>query len=55
MIDFFLNFRLFFSFKELVFRLFVIIIMGYIDYGKIIFLDVFRKFNVVLEEFGGII
>lgn len=35
--------------------LFVIMIMGYVDYGKILFLDVVCNVNVVFGEVGGII
>lgn len=41
--------------KDFVKRSLIIMIMGYVDYGKIIFLDFIRKFRVVIGEVGGII
>lgn len=35
--------------------LLVVIIMGYVDYGKIILLDFFCNIKVILGEVGGII
>lgn len=45
----------YFNEDELVECLLVVIIMGYVDYGKIIFLDIFCNFCVVIGEVGGII
>lgn len=41
--------------EDLKFRLLVVIVMGYVDYGKIFLLDVIRKIDVILGEVGGII
>lgn len=45
----------YFNFDNLMECLFVVIIMGYVDYGKIIFFDILCNLCVVIGEVGGII
>lgn len=40
---------------EVIERLVVVIIMGYVDYGKIILLDLICYIKVIVGEVGGII
>lgn len=40
--------------ENLIICFFVVIIMGYVDYGKIILLDILCYFCVILGEVGGI-
>lgn len=41
--------------ESFVLWLFVVVVMGYVDYGKIFLFDVIRKINVIEKEVGGII